>query len=123
MKPFLLIATRDHDQAAADEYQVTRRHTGLRSDQLEHLRLESTPMPPIDLDDYSGILLGGSAGVLTRDGEFHTSSVGEVIREDLLERVYATDLRVVYVEQLGRAVCETPALTNPEPITKGRALR
>ena len=61
MKPFLLIATRDHDQAAADEYQVTRRHTGLRSDQLEHLRLESTPMPPIDLDDYSGILLGGSA--------------------------------------------------------------
>lgn len=69
------------------------------------------------------ILLGGSAGVLTRDGEFHTGSVDEVIREDLLAQVYATDLRVVYVEQLGRAVCETPALTNPEPITKGRALR
>ena len=59
------------------------------------------------------ILLGGSAGVLTRTGRFHTGPVGEVIREDLLSRVYETDLRVVYVEQLGRAVCETPAMTNP----------
>lgn len=59
------------------------------------------------------ILLGGSAGVLTRTGRFHTGPVGEVIREDLLSRVYETDLRVVHVEQLGRAVCETPAMTNP----------
>lgn len=59
------------------------------------------------------ILLGGSAGVLTRTGVFHTGPVAEVIREDLLGQVYETDLRVVYVEQLGRAVCETPALTNP----------
>ena len=68
------------------------------------------------------ILLGGSAGILTRAGRFHTGSVAEVIREDLLSQVYETDLRVVHVEQLGRAVCETPALSTPEPTTKGRAL-
>ena len=68
------------------------------------------------------ILLGGSAGILTRAGRFHTGPVAEVIREDLLSQVYETDLRVVHVEQLGRAVCETPALSTPEPTTKGRAL-
>jgi len=61
MKPFLLIATRDHDQAAADEYRAVLRHSGLRADQLKHLRLEAAPMPSIDLDDYAGILLGGSS--------------------------------------------------------------
>jgi GMP synthase (glutamine-hydrolysing) len=60
MKPFLLIATRDHDQAAADEYRAVLRHTGLRPDELRHLRLEAAPMPSIELDDYAGILLGGS---------------------------------------------------------------
>lgn len=69
------------------------------------------------------ILLGGSAGILTRAGRFHTGPVAEVIREDLLSQVYETDLRVVHVEQLGRAVCETPALSTPEPTMKGRALR
>ncbi|MFT4294338.1 MAG: ABC transporter ATP-binding protein [Micropruina sp.] len=68
------------------------------------------------------ILLGGSAGVLTRTGRLHAGPVAEVIREDLLSRVYETELRVVYVEELGRTVCETPALTKPEPTTKGRAL-
>jgi GMP synthase (glutamine-hydrolysing) len=61
MKPFLLIATRDHDQAAAAEYQVVLRHAGLTGDQLVRLRLEAAPMPSIDLDDYSGIMLGGSS--------------------------------------------------------------
>ncbi|PFG18402.1 GMP synthase (glutamine-hydrolysing) [Propionicimonas paludicola] len=60
MKPFLLIATRDHDQAADDEYRSVLRHTGLRADELERLRLEAAPMPSIDLNDYAGILLGGS---------------------------------------------------------------
>ena len=58
------------------------------------------------------ILLGGSAGVLTRAGRFHSGPVADVVREDLLAEIYETDLRVVYVEELGRAVCETPALTN-----------
>ncbi len=56
------------------------------------------------------ILLGGSAGILARSGEFHTGTVAEVINEDVLREVYDTDLRVVYVDQLGRAVCETPTL-------------
>ncbi len=62
MKPFLLLATRDDDQAAAAEYRSVLRHTGLPSDRLlRQIRVESGPMPPVNLSDYSGVLLGGSS--------------------------------------------------------------
>ncbi|MDQ7991778.1 MAG: glutamine amidotransferase [Propionicimonas sp.] len=61
MKPFLLLATRDHDAAAAAEYRSVLRHTGLAADQLHHRRVESAPLGPVVLDDYSGIILGGSS--------------------------------------------------------------
>ncbi len=59
--PFLLLASRDHNEAAAAEYRSVLRHTGLDSDQLVHLRVESEPLPPLDLRDFSGVLLGGSS--------------------------------------------------------------
>jgi len=61
VKPFLLLATRDHDTAAAAEYRSVLRHTGLAPDQLHHRRVESTPLGPVELGDYAGILLGGSS--------------------------------------------------------------
>ncbi len=61
MKPFLLLATRDHDEAAAAEYRSVLRHAGLPPAQLHHRRVESEPLGPIALADYSGILLGGSS--------------------------------------------------------------
>ena len=61
MKPFLLLATRDHDEAALAEYHSVLRHSALEADQLEHLRVESRPLPALDLGDYSGVILGGSS--------------------------------------------------------------
>ncbi len=61
MKPFLLLATRDHNEAAAAEYRSVQRHAGLEPGQLVHVRVESEPLPPLDLDDYSGVILGGSS--------------------------------------------------------------
>lgn len=60
MKPFLLLATRDHDKAARDEYESVRKHAGLERDQLVHLRVEAGPLPRLLLQDYSGAFLGGS---------------------------------------------------------------
>ena len=60
MKPFLLLATRAEDAAANDEHAAVLRYGGLRPDQLRRVRLEAAPMPPIDLDDYAGIIVGGS---------------------------------------------------------------
>lgn len=60
MKPFLLLGTRDDDRAADAEYAAVLQHTGLPETGLHRIRVESEPLPPLNLDDYSGILLGGS---------------------------------------------------------------
>lgn len=60
MKPFLLLATRSEDEAADDEYAGFLTAGGLTPDQLHRVRLEAAPMPPIDLDEYSGVIVGGS---------------------------------------------------------------
>lgn len=60
MKPFVLLATRPEDQAADDEYEAMLRFGGLSPAQLRRVRLEAGPMPPIDLDEVSGVVVGGS---------------------------------------------------------------
>lgn len=55
-----MLGTRDHDTAALAEYESVRRNAGLTPDSLRHIRVESAPLPHLDLDDYSGIILGGS---------------------------------------------------------------
>ena len=60
MRPFLLLATRAEDRAADDEYAAIVRYSGLTEQDVVRHRLESDPMPPIDLADWSGFILGGS---------------------------------------------------------------
>ncbi|WP_439594166.1 glutamine amidotransferase [Microbacterium sp.] len=59
MKPFLLLATRAEDVPADEEYALFLRFTGLTPDELIRVRLEAGPMPSFDLDDLSGIFVGG----------------------------------------------------------------
>lgn len=59
MKPFLLLATRADDLPADDEYALFLRFTGLAPDDLVRVRLEAGPLGRVDLDDYSGIFVGG----------------------------------------------------------------
>ena len=59
MRPFLLLAIRAEDAAADDEYAAMLRRTGLLAPQLERIRMEQRPLGRVDLDRYSGIILGG----------------------------------------------------------------
>jgi len=78
VKPFLLVATRPEDAAADSEYEAFLRYGGLTEEQLVRIRLESTSLPPLDLDDWSGIMLGGSP---------FTSSVPDEHKSDTQLRV------------------------------------
>jgi GMP synthase (glutamine-hydrolysing) len=60
VRPFLLLATRAEDAPADEEYVAFLRDGGLRPDQLERRRLELEPLGDVDLDAYSGLILGGS---------------------------------------------------------------
>lgn len=59
MKPFVLLATRAEDVPADEEYALFLRYSGLSPDQLVRVRLEAEPMPRFDLDELSGIFVGG----------------------------------------------------------------
>ncbi|MFT4210721.1 MAG: glutamine amidotransferase [Microbacterium sp.] len=59
MKPFVLLATRAEDGPADEEYELFLRYTGLAEHELRRVRLEAEPMPELDLDELSGILVGG----------------------------------------------------------------
>ena len=59
MKPFLLLAIRGEDAAADNEYDAFLGFTGLDESTLRRVRLEQRPLGDVDLDDWSGIFIGG----------------------------------------------------------------
>ena len=61
MRPFLLLSIRAEEAAALDEHDGFRRATGLTDGDLHRVQLTETELGTVDLDDWSGILLGGGA--------------------------------------------------------------
>jgi GMP synthase (glutamine-hydrolysing) len=59
VKPFLLLSSRAEDAAADDEYAAFLSLTDLPAEQLRRVRMEAGPLPKLNLDDYSGVFVGG----------------------------------------------------------------
>ncbi len=93
MKPFLLLASRPEDEAADAEYEAIVRFAGLAPQTLTRVRLESGPMPTIDLDDLSGIIVGGSPFTASDPPDSKSSTQLRVEAEisALLDHVVARD--------------------------------
>ncbi|MCX7523108.1 glutamine amidotransferase [Microbacterium sp. STN6] len=94
MKPFLLLATRDEDAVADDEYGAFLRLAGLERGQLRRIRLEREPMPALELTDYSGVFVGGSPLNTSDPAETKSPVHVRVEREmaALLDEVVARDV-------------------------------
>ncbi|WKN48410.1 glutamine amidotransferase [Nocardioides sp. Arc9.136] len=63
-RPFLFLGTRAEDAAADGEYDAVLLATGLDERDVRRVRLEQQPLEealggPVDLDDWSGVVLGG----------------------------------------------------------------
>jgi GMP synthase (glutamine-hydrolysing) len=93
VKPFLLLSSRAEDIAADDEYEAFLRCTGLAPDELRRIRMEAGPLPPIDLDDWSGIFTGGGPFNSSDPPELKSAVQHRVERElsALLDDVVARD--------------------------------
>jgi len=89
VKPFLFLATRSDDEPADAEYEAFLKRTGLDESTLRRLRLESESLPQIDLDDWSGILVGGSPFNASTPAEKKSATQKRVEAElsGLLDRV------------------------------------
>jgi GMP synthase (glutamine-hydrolysing) len=59
VRPFLFLGTRAEDAAADSEYAAVLRCAGLDEREVRRVRLERDPLPPVDLGDWSGVILGG----------------------------------------------------------------
>lgn len=93
MKPFALLATRAEDLPADEEYALFLRYTGLDERHLLRLRLEASPMPRLDLDELSGIFVGGGP-FNASDPESTKSAVQRRVEaefQSLLDEVVARD--------------------------------
>jgi GMP synthase (glutamine-hydrolysing) len=93
VKPFLLLATRSEDGPADEEYALFLRYAGLAPDQLIRVRLESEPMHHLDLDELSGIFVGGGPFNASDPAEKKSATQHRVEAEfqTLLDEVVARD--------------------------------
>lgn len=122
MKPFLLLATRAEDMAADDEYAAFLRFGGLDERDLERRRVERDPLGEVDLDRYSGIILGGSPYTIS-DPEREKSAAqvrAEAELSQLLDEVMDRDypfLGACYgIGLIGRYIGAVVDRTYPEPV-------
>jgi GMP synthase (glutamine-hydrolysing) len=93
VRPFLLLSSRAEDVAADGEYDAFLRFTGLPADALRRVRMEAGPLPELDLDDYSGVLVGGGP-FNSSDPPLEKSSVQHRVERELsalLDEIVARD--------------------------------
>lgn len=94
MRPFLFLGTRAEDDVAQQEYDAVLAGTGLQPDELVRVRLEAGPLGAVDLDEWSGIILGGGPFNVSDadDDKSPTQHRVEAELHDLARRVVAADL-------------------------------
>ncbi|WP_345802284.1 glutamine amidotransferase [Microbacterium sp. AZCO] len=123
MKPFVLLATRAEDLPADEEYALFLRYTGLDERDLVRVRLEAGPMPELDLDELSGIFVGGGPFNASDPPEKKSAVQHRVEAEFavLLDRVVAADfpfLGACYgIGTVGTFLGATIDRRYPEPIS------
>ena len=97
MKPFLFLGTRGEDDVADGEYAAMASFGGLREEELVRVRLEAEPLPEIDLDDWSGVIMGGGPFNVSDPPETKSEVQCRVEAElrGLAERLVAADFPVL----------------------------
>jgi GMP synthase (glutamine-hydrolysing) len=93
MRPFLFLGTRAEDEAADSEYAAILRCSGLDERDVRRIRVERDELGHVDLDELSGVILGGGP-FNSSDPEESKSPVqrrAEAGLRTLAERVLAAD--------------------------------
>lgn len=120
--PFLMLSIRAEDDAADDEYAAMIRFAGLDECGLQRIRLTHQPLGPIDLTDWSGIILGGGPYNVSDTPESKSETQRRVESEllPLISRLVDRDfpfLGCCYgIGTLGSVVGATVDRTYSEPV-------
>jgi GMP synthase (glutamine-hydrolysing) len=120
--PFLFLSIRGEDAAADDEYQAMMRFGGLDQHGMQRIRLTHRSLGAVDLDDWSGIILGGGPYNASDPPDSKSSTQRRVEAEllSLVNRIVAADfpfLGCCYgVGMLGSVIGATVDRSYPEPV-------
>ena len=60
MRPFLILQLRPEDETSDNEYEAFLKYGQLEAGNTQRIRIEKGGIPPLDLDDYSAVIVGGS---------------------------------------------------------------
>lgn len=124
MKPFLLLASRAEDAAADGELDAICRYGGLDPADVHRVRMEAGPLPAIRLDDYAGVIVGGSPFNSSDRVKSELQQRVEAELAPLLDEIVERDfpfLGACYgVGTLGRHQGALIGTTYPEPISPVR---
>ncbi|MEV1131657.1 glutamine amidotransferase [Agromyces sp. NPDC049794] len=72
MKSFLFLSARPEIEAVGPEYESVRRAMGVDASRLEHLRLDAEALGDVRLEEFAGVVVGGSPyNVTTPDAHKH----------------------------------------------------
>jgi GMP synthase (glutamine-hydrolysing) len=93
VKPFLFLGLRAQDAAADDEYAAVLRCAGLDERDVRRVRMERDVLGPVDLDDWSGIVIGGGPWNVSDPDDLKDDDQrrGEARLRDLAVQVVAAD--------------------------------
>ena len=88
MKPFLLLQLRPNEASADQEYQAFLKFGNLTSAKLDRIRMTKEGVPPVDLNQYSGIFTGGGASNVSDPEEKKTD----------YQRRFETEIKDLYAD-------------------------
>jgi len=92
-KPFLILQLRPEDITSDNEFESILKYGGLSLDNVHRIRIETTGIPEISLQDYSAIIVGGSPfDISTADDK--KSRIQKKIEDDfihLFDQIMAID--------------------------------
>ena len=65
MKPFLILQLRPEDAAADEEFGAFLERGGLAADRVRRIRLDKARMPPVALEEFAAVIVGGGPGCVS----------------------------------------------------------
>jgi GMP synthase (glutamine-hydrolysing) len=93
VKPFLILQLRPVDKAADGEFEAYLKYAGLTHDDVHRVRMEKEGVPDLNLDDYSGVIVGGGPSNISDDEEIKAPEQKKFEKElkTLMEKVVGKD--------------------------------
>ncbi len=91
-KPLLILQLRPEDETSDSEFQAFLKYGGLLEKQASRIRIEQGGIPPLSLNDYSAIIVGGSP--------FDISTPEE--KKSAIQKTIERDFKRLFVDVLAR---------------------